>query len=75
MAGATVSVTCMADGRAHAVRDSEIAATSSCHSGYYSAVCGHVVTPASMVEPDGELCPGCAERDVTHRRRRRERFY
>jgi hypothetical protein len=70
---ATVSVTCIADGRAHAVRDTEIASSTSYQSGYYSAVCGHVVTPASMVAPDGELCRGCAERDASHGRRRRER--
>lgn len=70
----TVSVTCIADGRAHAVRDTEIAANSSYQSGYYSAVCGHVVTPASMVAPDGELCQACAERDATHRRRRHDRL-
>ena len=72
---ATVSVTCMSDGRAHAVRDSEIAAGTNCQSGYYSAVCGHVVTPASMVAPDGEVCRVCAERDASHERRRRERYH
>lgn len=71
--GSTVSVTCISDGRAHAVRDSEIAASSSYQSGYYSAICGHVVTPASMVEPDGEPCRACAERDATHGRQSHER--
>jgi hypothetical protein len=28
-----------------------------------------------MVAPDGELCPGCAERDTTHRRRRHHNYY
>jgi hypothetical protein len=70
---ATVSVTCIADGRAHAVRDTEIASSTSYQSGYYSAVCGHTVTPASMVAPDGELCRVCAERDTSHGRRCRER--
>jgi hypothetical protein len=73
-ASATLSVTCMSDGRAHAVRDSEIAQGTTHRSGYYSAVCGHVVTPASMVAPDGELCRVCAERDAGHGRRRRERY-
>ena len=67
---ATVSVTCIADGRAHAVRDTEIASSTSYRSGYYAAVCGHVVTPASMVAPDGEPCRVCAERASGHDRQR-----
>jgi hypothetical protein len=70
---ATVSVTCIADGRAHAVRDTEIGSSTCYRSGYYSAVCGQLVTPASMVAPDGEICRECAERDTSHERRRRER--
>ena len=73
-ASATISITCIADGRAHAVRDTELAMGNSHHSGYYSAVCGHVVTAAPMVAPDGELCPVCAERDASHNRRQRERY-
>ena len=68
-----MSVTCISDGRAHAVRDTEIASSTSYQSGYYAAVCGHVVTPASMVAPDGELCRVCADRDASHERRRTER--
>ena len=68
----TVSVTCAADGRAHSVRDAELAMAPNRSTGF-PAVCGHVVTPVSLVEPDGELCRACAERDANHRRRRRMR--
>jgi hypothetical protein len=73
--GCTVSVTCVADGRSHAVPDAELAIGATQRSGHYSAVCGHVVTPAPMVAPDGELCRACAERDAAHRRRRSARGY
>jgi hypothetical protein len=56
----TVSVTCLNDGRAHDVPDVELVAGGS-RSGYYRAVCGHLVSAASMVEPDGEPCRHCAE--------------
>ena len=67
--GPTISVTCVADGRCHAVPDSELAIGATQRGGHYAALCGHVVTPAPMVAPDGELCPVCAERDAAHRRR------
>ena len=66
----TVSVTCVADGRSHAVHDAELAIGATQRSGYYAAICGHLITPAPMVAPDGELCPTCADRDASHRRRR-----
>lgn len=71
---ATVSVTCVADGRSHAVPDGELAIGASRRGGQYAAVCGHVVIPAPMVAPDGELCRACAEHDVRHRHRRGFRF-
>jgi hypothetical protein len=71
--GGTVSITCISDGQAHAVPDAEFAIASTRHTGSFPAVCGHVVTPASMVAPDGELCRACAERDTSHRRRARHR--
>ena len=52
----TVSITCLSDGRAHAVPDEQIAAAQ----GRYQALCGHWVTAASLVEPDGAPCPACA---------------
>lgn len=56
----TVSVTCLSDGRAHAVLDAELAGPAAC-SGYYKAVCGHLVTPAPMVEPEGDPCRQCSD--------------
>jgi hypothetical protein len=58
---ATVSVTCVTDGRAHAVPDSELTQGVAHHSGYYSAVCGHMVAAAPMSAPDGEPCRSCAD--------------
>jgi hypothetical protein len=55
-----ISVTCLSDGRAHSVPDTEL-----CHAaaqgGTYRAVCGHIVTAASMVEPDGKPCRQCSD--------------
>lgn len=53
----TVTVTCLNDGRAHVVPDTSI--VGGAHNGCYEAVCGHVVTAAPMVEPDGKPCPAC----------------
>jgi hypothetical protein len=72
--GSTISVTCVLDGRCHSVPDEELAIGIAYRGGQYSAVCGHVVMPAPMVAPDGELCPVCSERDASHRRRRGFRF-
>jgi hypothetical protein len=58
---ATVSVTCVTDGRAHAVPDSELTQGLAHHAGYYSAVCGHMVAAAPMSAPDGEPCRPCAD--------------
>jgi hypothetical protein len=74
LGGTTISVTCVIDGRCHSVPDEELAIGIAYRGGQYSAVCGHVVTPAPMVAPDGDLCPVCAERDASHRRRRGFRF-
>ena len=70
----TISITCLNDGMAHDVPDAQLAAAAHDRAGCYIAVCGHVVTAASMVEPDGKRCPLCAEvfglsRPVTRRRR------
>ena len=56
----TVSVTCLADGRAHDVPDVQLAAPELAHRGRYRALCGHLVTAAAMIEPDGAPCPFCA---------------
>jgi hypothetical protein len=56
----TVAITCIVDGRAHAVPDVQIAGPQADRQGRYVAVCGHVVTAAPMVEPEGMPCPLCA---------------
>jgi hypothetical protein len=57
---ATITVTCAIDGRAHDVPDVQIAGPQADRRGRYVAVCGHVVTAASMIEPEGAPCPLCA---------------
>jgi hypothetical protein len=56
----TVTITCIVDGRAHQVPDVQIAGPQSDRRGRYVAVCGHVVTATSMIEPEGAPCPLCA---------------
>ena len=57
---ATIAITCIVDGRAHDVPDVQIAGPQADRRGRYVAVCGHVVTAAPMVEPEGAPCPLCA---------------
>jgi hypothetical protein len=56
----TVTVTCVSDGHSHAVPDTELTGLAS-GSGCYRAVCGHVVTAAPMVAPEGAPCRQCDE--------------
>jgi len=56
----TITITCAVDGRAHDVPDAQIAGPQADRRGRYVAVCGHVVTAASMIEPEGAPCPLCA---------------
>ena len=56
----TVTVTCVHDGQSHAVPDTELTSMTA-GSGYYRAVCGHVVTAAPMVALEGAPCPHCAD--------------
>jgi hypothetical protein len=60
-ASTTISITCLNDGLAHDVPDAQLAAAATGPGGNYIAVCGHVVTAASLVEPDGKRCSLCAE--------------
>jgi len=55
----TVSVTCLTDGHAHHVPDTELVVTTIRRPGVYLALCGHLVTAASMVEPGGKPCRLC----------------
>ncbi|SHJ96884.1 hypothetical protein SAMN05443637_101345 [Pseudonocardia thermophila] len=69
----TVAVTCVEDGQSHAVPDTELTGPSAC-SGFYRAVCGHVVSAAPMVAPEGEPCRQCLEaRQAANRSRRGRR--
>jgi hypothetical protein len=55
-----VSITCLADGRAHRVSDLQLGAAEADGRGRYRALCGHTVTAASLAEPDGAPCLSCA---------------
>jgi hypothetical protein len=67
----TVAVTCRIDSRAHAVPDTELTAPHAVDAGRYHAVCGYVVSPASLVAPDGRPCDECAAATEGTRRRNR----
>jgi hypothetical protein len=73
-ASTTISITCLNDGLAHDVSDAQLAAAATGGSGSYIAVCGHVVTAASLVEPDGKRCPLCDEVHGLSRPQRRRRW-
>lgn len=51
---------CNADRRNHAVTQHELAHGVLTRAGRFPAVCGHTVTPGSMLEPPGTPCPRCA---------------
>ena len=55
----TVSVTCVFDRRTHEVRELDIAPAA--RHGRYPALCGQLITAASMAEPGIRRCPQCAE--------------
>jgi hypothetical protein len=74
-ASTTIRITCLNDGLAHDVPDAQLAAAANDRAGCYIAVCGHVVSAASMVEPDGKHCPLCAEVFGLNRPPRRRRFF
>ena len=56
----SVSITCVVDGRCHRVSDLQLGAAETDTRGRYRALCGHLVTAASLAEPDGVPCPVCA---------------
>ena len=55
------TLTSVIDNRAHKVIDSELCAQQSAQTGRFAALCGHLVTPAPLVEADGAPCSRCAE--------------
>ncbi|MDN5920276.1 MAG: hypothetical protein L0I76_35130 [Pseudonocardia sp.] len=56
-----VTLTSVIDNRAHIVTDVELSSSHAVRMGRYEALCGHLIAPAPMVEPDGKRCPRCAE--------------
>ena len=56
-ATSTVSVTCVSDMRIHEVRELDIAPAA--RQGRYPALCGQMITAASMAEPGRRRCPDC----------------
>ena len=58
----TVSITCVTDGHTHRVSDLQLGAAEADGRGRYRALCGHLVTAASLAEPDGAPCSSCAAR-------------
>lgn len=69
--GATV--TCAQDGRSHVVPHAVLADSLADGSGRCTAVCGHVVLPASLASPPGDGCLLCAETSGVTRRSGRRR--
>jgi hypothetical protein len=54
---ALVWMTCVRDGREHAVLELDVAVGTS--AGFYRAVCGHLVMPGALASPCGARCPAC----------------
>lgn len=52
-------VTCAKDGRTHAVAHAVLAESLAAGTGHCTAVCGHMVLPASLSSPPGSRCVLC----------------
>ena len=71
-----LTLTSVIDNRAHKVTGSELCASHSTRTGRFAALCGHLVSPAPLVEAEGTPCTRCVQLDPTptavpaHRRRR-----
>jgi len=57
MAGLAAWMTCVQDGREHAVLESDFAAGVA--DGLYRSVCGHLAMPRALASPCGARCPVC----------------
>jgi len=55
--GPAAWMTCVRDGREHAIRDSDFAA--GIGDGFYRAACGHLVMPRALASPCGVRCAAC----------------
>lgn len=58
-----VSLTSVIDSRAHMVTDVELSSPHAMRMGRYEALCGHLIAPAPLIEPDGARCRRCDELD------------
>lgn len=58
-----VSLTSVIDSRAHMVTDVELSSPHAMRMGRYEALCGHLIAPAPLIEPDGTRCQRCDELD------------
>ena len=70
-----VTVTCAQDGHSHVVPPAVLADSLTAGSGQCTAVCGHVVLPASLASPPGDRCLLCAETSGLTRRSARRRTW
>ncbi len=52
-------VTCARDGRTHAVAHAVLSESLAAGTGHCTAVCGHMVLPASLSSPPGTRCVLC----------------
>ncbi|TCK20040.1 hypothetical protein [Pseudonocardia endophytica] len=57
-------VTCARDGRTHAVAHAVLSESLAAGTGHCTAVCGHMVLPASLSSPPGSRCALCDEATV-----------
>ena len=60
-AGSMIWMTSADGSREHAFADEEIAAGQQQRTGVYQAVCGHPITPGSLVTPPSRRCPQCVD--------------
>lgn len=72
-AGPGAAVTCARDGRSHVVPHAVLADSLAAGTGQCTAVCGHLVLPASLASPPGDGCLLCAETSGVTRRSARRR--
>jgi hypothetical protein len=62
-----VSLTSVIDSRAHMVTDVELSSPHAMQNGRYEALCGHLIAPAPLIDPDGARCRRCDELDRSRR--------
>lgn len=65
-------VTCARDGRTHAVAHAVLSESLAAGTGHCTAVCGHMVLPASLSSPPGSRCVLCEQASPSPAEPRRE---